>query len=198
MAPLLARLVAIVPPAGQRGELSGRLSIEGEGTMRGREPDALAASLDARGRLTLEEGVIGGSPLATRILELLGQPPSIEVRSLEARFRIADGAVEIERAELRGSRIDLSLSGKTTLDGRLDLRATARAKEGGDAGDARERIGRRLAGAVELQLAIGGTLAAPSVAAEGTGLRVDPEGILEKAAEEARKRLPGVKDRRKD
>ncbi len=187
MSPLLGWIVPIAAAGESGAEISGELMLEGRGSFRGHSREAVSKSLEAQGRVTLANGRLSGSPLAAEILGLLGEPSSIEVQSLDAPFRVSDGAVSLENTTLTGSRLDLRFGGKVGLDGRLDLTALAKPREGAAGADARQRLTKLLARSAELKFAIRGTPSQPQVSLEGGSAGIDPKSALEQGAGEALK-----------
>ncbi|MBI3846508.1 MAG: hypothetical protein HY292_17920, partial [Planctomycetes bacterium] len=149
--------------------------------------DRMLASLETRGRFSIQNGKISGSPLASKLLGLLREPNVFELESMDAQFTIRGGAVETSDIALVGKRSELRFSGKTYLDGRLDLHAVVKAgKAGGGAG---ESLVQRIASGAELKFGIGGTLASPSITPESPSLDIDAKDVLQKGAGEALKLL---------
>ena len=107
---------------------------------------------------------------------------------MEAPFTIRKGAVETHEIALVGKRSELRFSGKTYLDGRIDLHAVVKAGKaiGGGGG---ESLVKRIASGAELRFGIGGTLASPSVTPESPSLDIDATDVLKKGAGEALKLL---------
>jgi uncharacterized protein involved in outer membrane biogenesis len=191
MGPLLAFVVPLAAVEDAGAKLSGTLALDGSGSLRGRDRDALVRSLEAKGHFKLENGTIQGSPLASRILEVLEEPSLLEIRSLDAPFEVRDGAVRTEGITVSAQRVDLAFSGKTTLDGGLDFHVLAKPKHEASGDGSPRALGKLLASAVEVRLAITGTVKAPKVVAEGVSANpsVDPKDLLEKGAGEALRRL---------
>ncbi len=184
MAPLLAVFVPFAADGSGSADLSGTLSAEGRGSVDGRDAKRLAQTLRTEGKLSLRNGKVSGSPLAAKLLALLHEPSAFEIDSMEAPFTIRDGFVETPDVTLHGKRADLRFTGKTGLDGRLDLHAVVKAKEGGGGS-----LIKSLASNAELKFSIGGTATSPTVTPETPSLDVDAKGALEKGAGEALKLL---------
>jgi uncharacterized protein involved in outer membrane biogenesis len=184
MGPLLAFVVPFAGAGDSGTELTGTMSADARGSVEGRDAKRLAATLKTDGKFSLKNGKVAGSPLASKLLALLGEPAAFEIDSMEAPFTIRDGFVETPDVTLDGKRAHIRFSGKTGLDGRLDLHAVVKPKEGArPAGSALER----LASGAELKFGIGGTVASPNITPETP--TIDPKDALEKGAGEALKLL---------
>jgi AsmA protein len=216
-----AALQAFSGAAPLQGKLSGRLDLTGRGTDWGKLKQALtglAALTFAEGALTttdLGDQVLGGLALA---LEKAGRGGAARrvagagggettFRDLAGSFDVKDGFLTARSpVRLVTPAGPLSLGGRIGLDGRLDLRGSAAVPKGALSAVAPARL--PLPAALEVPLAIGGTLGAPTVSVQAdaavSGLvkgqvRQVAEGAREKARGEVEERgkeaLKGVLDR---
>lgn len=216
-----AALQAFSGAAPLQGKLSGRLDLTGRGTDWGKLKQALtglAALAFAKGALTttdLGDHVLGG---LSQALEKAGRGGAARrvagagdgrttFEDLAGSFDVKDGFLTARSpVKLVTPAGPLSLGGRIGLDGRLDLRGSAAVPKGALAAVAPARL--PLPPTLEVPLAIGGTLGAPSVSVEAdaavSGLvkgqvRQVTEGAKEKARGEVEARgkeaLKGVLDR---
>ncbi|MBI3845473.1 MAG: AsmA family protein, partial [Planctomycetes bacterium] len=84
MGPLLEFVIPFAAVRDSGAELAGTLHIEGHGTVEGRTVDRMLASLETRGRFSIQNGKISGSPLASKLLGLLREPNVFELESMDA------------------------------------------------------------------------------------------------------------------
>ncbi|MBL8792581.1 MAG: DUF748 domain-containing protein [Planctomycetia bacterium] len=101
------------------GDLNGRLELSGSNV---RSADDLTGSLDA----TLKQGQIFDLPLFKQLARFIapGQAASA-FHDGQLRARLNRGVVQVEWLRLRGPFLQAQLTGTVTLQGRLDMEATA-------------------------------------------------------------------------
>ncbi len=201
----LAPLGLFLPLLGEKPQkVSGKLAfvlrdVKGLGF----EPDLLKRTISGRGHRSLEGGGIASGPVSQLFsafraigaadLEPLrgaGGGEELSVKLVEGDFEIRDGKIRTDDLSVKGSGLDLSLSGWTRLDGKLRYEMIA-----GNLEELLRRnrtLGKYLGESGGLPLKLRGTLDDPEI-------RVDVEGALKGAAEGAIREglgglLPGGKD----
>lgn len=191
-----ADFLATTSPLGRL--LTGTLSLELEAA--GRLDGALLPvrdSLVGRGRLTTEGGGLAGNAVTGAVASLLGYPAlrSPSVKRLVAPFRIQGGRVRFDTARLATAAGGVRWSGSLGLGGdEVDLGAQLEVPRGrlseinlqgaGIAGDLLSRL-QQGEGPLQLGLALGGTLSAPTVGLDTDALRARAKEATRGAAEEA-------------
>lgn len=124
--PNVTTLVAgVIPEAKQSisGQLQWQNSFSGKGTI----PDNLLQVLQLKGELSLQQGVVKGSPLLEKLAGFLGSPDLkvLSFRALTSQYNLRDGLAHIT-GNLDSSKTKLTPKGTIGVDGRLNLNLDAR------------------------------------------------------------------------
>lgn len=151
------------------------LSLEGGGPLPAGADDLLAqlAKWDAKGTLLLRDGSFQPSTALGPILELF-KKNRIRFDDVKSQVTIAKGDVRLKDFTMGGKDGTVTIGGKTSLAGELEVRV--------DFTDwlARHRDGQRVLGHLaggKLMLDIGGTLWAPEIAVEDVVQKLLQQGI---------------------
>jgi len=166
----------LAPIFGRAAEISGRLGLTGEVSLRGRSRSEILESLTGTVGIEVADGRVAGSPAATALLRWLDRDPALPFAKLSGRLRFGGGEVVTEDLVLTAGKYDIRFRGRTTMGGEIDYRIGVRAPEG-------SRTARRFRVVADdegwLPLGLAGTLSAP---------RLTPPDVRE-AAENALQEL---------
>jgi hypothetical protein len=161
--PIVQRFFPVLATATATADdpVRGLVDVEVQLAGRGLQWDAIAASLEGTGKLTVQDLAVPGDALLVSLAALAGRPPApYSVENASATFTFAERWIELSRVDTGDEELRLPVSGRISFAGELDMTVDLMPLVEVYGGGVYENVARY---ATSIPVRIGGTIDAPAV-----------------------------------